>query len=101
VTRMGTEAAAVSPERTVRQDKFCIHVTIAVRACAIAALRSVSNPNVIRPGTVTGRNNVDPAVRSRQSMFPPPAARGGMVECCPGSFGGIPITPRNGAVRTV
>src|SRR5262245_2791444 len=33
-------------------------------------------------------------------MFPP-HRRGGVVECSPGSGGGIPITPRNGAERTV
>ena len=34
-------------------------------------------------------------------MLPPPSARGGIVECSPGSAGGIPTTPRNGATATV
>ena len=41
-----------------------------------------------------------PATSSLQSMFPP-QRRGGIVECTPGSSGGIPSTPRNGASRIV
>jgi hypothetical protein len=46
-----------------------------------------------------GAKSVEPATSSLQSMFPP-QRRGGVVECSPGSGGGIPITPRNGAERT-
>src|SRR4051794_2780149 len=33
-------------------------------------------------------------------MLPPARARGGMVECSPGSAGAVPVTPRNGATGT-
>ena len=51
------------------------------------------------PSTGIGRYNVVPATSSLQSMLPP-QRRGGIVECTPGSSGGIPSTPRNGASRT-
>ena len=52
------------------------------------------------PSTGIGRKSVVPATSSLQSMLPP-QRRGGIVECTPGSSGGIPSTPRNGASRTV
>ena len=51
------------------------------------------------PSTGIGRYSVVPATSSLQSMLPP-QRRGGIVECSPGSGGGMPITPRNGAERT-
>ena len=51
------------------------------------------------PSTGIGRKSVVPATSSLQSMLPP-QRRGGIVEWTPGSSGGIPSTPRNGASRT-
>src|SRR5439155_18579744 len=63
------------------------------RACPSPAENSA-------PSTGIGRYSVVPATSSLQSMFPP-QRRGGDVECTPGSGGGIPSTPRNGASCTV
>jgi hypothetical protein len=52
------------------------------------------------PSTGIGSHSVLPATSSRQSRLPP-CGRGGIVECRPGSAGGIPITPGNGRSATV
>ena len=52
------------------------------------------------PSTGIGRYSVLPATSSLQSRFPP-CQRGGIVECRPGSAGGMPSTPMNGRSATV
>ena len=50
-----------------------------------------------RAGTVTGRYSVEPGDQLLAVDVAAASARGGTVECSPGSAGGRPMTPRNGA----